>query len=343
MARKWSRQDGDLKMLKALYKHKYLRGKILTLISGNSEQKGYDRISALKRQGLIASEAHIRQETVGSRVLNKKVAAIFYLTTKGTITTKNLITENSATGEERGRKPAIEEKERAYRTSLLLEGLIDLYDTFVSPTDYKLQQSIPNFIPIDLVYEEKLIFFDKPQMKQRITTECQGLQERFSGIRTLILTEGERQRINLVNYCKENYGQNELALPQDDFTAIRHILTPDHSFENYFSNNGFEIEELKKPLNGSNYLVNDEPANIYDIVGMPAKVLRRVKRASGKVYLLVSSPQEQKILYRHYPEYQDDKNIVVYVLSEILSKDPKALHPEPSQDKWASALECYLT
>ena len=58
-------------MLKALYKHRYLRGKVLALISGNSEQKGYDRIAALKKQGLVASETLVKQQRCGSRVINK--------------------------------------------------------------------------------------------------------------------------------------------------------------------------------------------------------------------------------------------------------------------------------
>ncbi len=344
MPRTWAKQDGDLKILEALYRYKFLRGKVLTLISGYGERKGYDRIAALKRQGLMVGEALVKPDKIGKRVVNKKVAAIYYLTTKGVVTVKTLITKETLRGDERGKKPTDDEKERAYRASVLLENLIDMYDSFNSPTGFKSQQGIPNFIPIDLVYGNNLIFFAKsgPNMKQRITTECHALQERIGGINTLILSVDERRRNNFVDYCIENYGQTERILAQDDFVGIRYLLDPDQNFKNYFINSGIEIKELDKPYDGCSYIIDGELANIFDVVGMPAKILRRVKRTNGKIYLLVSNYKELKALYKHYPEYQDNENIIVIELGRQILLNQNAFAPseEPLQDedKWAKAL-----
>ena len=332
-------------MLKALYKHRYLRGKVLALISGNSEQKGYDRIAALKKQGLVASETLVKQQRCGSRVINKKVASIYYLTTKGTVAVKILLGLDDLTGEERGRKPTESEMERAYRVSLLLEGLIELYEGFESPAEYKAQQGLPNFVPVNLIYGENLIFFEKTNsnIRHRVVAECHAMQERLGGIRTIILTEGESQRANLVSYCIQNYGQNELVLPEYDFAGIRYLLTPEQSLKNYFLNN-FDFEELDQPIDGYKYMVNGELTNIFDIVGMPPRVLRRVKRASSPKYLLVSSPKEKNLFYRHYPEHKEDPDTIVYVLSEILKANPDAMSPakEQTHDKWARIFQNYV-
>ncbi|KUG05078.1 hypothetical protein ASZ90_017567 [hydrocarbon metagenome] len=345
MARTWSKQEGDLKMLEALYRHKFLRGKVLTKISGYEERKGHDRISALKRQGLIATEPLVRPDRIGKRVVNKKVAAIYYLTLKGVATTKKLIYEEQMNGSERSRKPNDDEKERAYRVSLLMENLIDMYDSFGSPTGFKALQGIPNFIAMDLVYGNNLIFFGKsgPNMKQKITTECHALQERINAINTLILTADERRRTNFVDYSIEHYGQTERILAQDDYMGIRYLLDSNQDFKNLFVNKEIQIEELEKPYDGCYYIIDGELANIYDVVGMPPKILRRVKRTNGKVYLLVSNDKERKTLYKHYPEYQDNENIVVYEVGREILLNPNTftLIEEPLQgdDQWANALQ----
>lgn len=345
MARTWSKQEGDLRMLEALYKYKYLRGKVLTKISGYGERKGHDRISALKRQGLIVSEAYVKQEKAVTRVVNKKVAAIYYLTSKGLVTIKTILGE-TINGEERGRKPSEEEKERVYRVSLLLEGLIDIYNTFSAPAGYKNQQDIPNFVPIGIVNGNTLIFFDKPNksrnMIPKILTECHRLQERIGGINTLILTTDERRRNNFVGYSIEHYGQTERILAQDDYTGIRYLLDPNQNFKNLFVNKEIQIEELDKPYDGCSYIIDGELANIYDVVGMPAKILRRVKRTNGKVYILVSNDKERKTLYKHYPEYQNNENIVVYEAGREVLLTPNVFmvldEPPQGEDKWAKAL-----
>ncbi len=350
MARTWSRQEGDLKILEALHKYKYLRGKVLTKISGYTQAKGHDRISALKRQGLIIGEAYVKQEKAATRVVNKKVAAIYYLTTKGLVTIKTILGEE-VNGEERGRKPSEEEKERAYRASLLLEGLSDIYDTFSAPAGYKIKQDIPNFVPIGLVNRNTLIFFDKPEksrnMISKIVTECHRLQERFQSHETLILTTDERKRNNFVSYSIEHYGQTERILAQDDYTGIRYLLAPDQEFKNYFISSGIEIEELDKPYDGCSYIIDREMANIFDVVGLPAKTLRRVKRTNGKIYLLVSNDRERKTLYKHYPEYQDNEDTVVIELGRqiLLNHEAFTIKEEPLQgeDKWAKALQGYAS
>ena len=163
------------------------------------------------------------------------------------------------------------------------------------------------------------------------------------GIRTIILTEGESQRANLVSYCIQNYGQNELVLPEYDFAGIRYLLTPEQSLKNYFLNN-FDFEELDQPIDGYKYMVNGELTNIFDIVGMPPRVLRRVKRANSPKYLLVSSPKERNLFYRHYPEHESDPDTIVYVLSEILKANPDAMSPakEQTHDKWARIFQNYV-
>ncbi len=348
MARTWAKQVGDLKILEALYHHKYLRGKVLTQISGHTPQKGRDRISALKRQGLISGEAFVKPTKAGARVMNKKVAAIYYLTRKGVVAVKSLITKEAIHGDERGKRPNEEEKEKAYRVSLLLEGLFDIYDTFSAPAGYKTDQDIPNFVPIALVNGNNLIFFDnldkQRNMTQKIIVECHRLQDRFQNQNTLILTENTRSRNNFVNYSIENYGQEERILVQGDFDAIRYLLDPAQEFKNCFLNSGIEIEELDTPYDGCHYVIDGELANIFDIVGMPAKTLRRVKRAPGIIHLLVSNPSEQKRLFTHYPDYETNENIVVHDLSKLLENDEDifiSAKPPQGDDKWAQALRNY--
>ncbi len=293
----------------------------------------------------MATEPLVKPDRIGKRVVNKKVAAIYYLTTKGVVIVKTLITKETLRGDERGKKPTDDEKERAYRVSLLMENLIDMYDSFGSPTGFKSQQGIPNFIPIDLVYGNNLIFFGKsgPNMKQKITTECHALQERIGGINTLILTTDERRRNNFVGYSIEHYGQTERILAQDDYTGIRYLLDSNQHFKNLFVDKEIQIEELDKPYDGCFYIIDGELANIYDVVGMPPKILRRVKRTNGKVYLLVSNDKERKTLYKHYPEYQDNENIVVYEVGREILLNPNTftLIEEPLQgdDQWANALQ----
>lgn len=347
MTRVWSKQDGDLKILEALYKHKYLRGKTLTLISGFGEKKGYDRISAMKRQGLISGETVVRQVEVGKRIINKKVAAIYYLTTKGTLVVKDIILKEVITGEERGRRPTEDDKNRAYQVSLILEGLFDMYDSFSPPAEYKTQQEIPNFVPIDLVCGNNIIFIDKhngagKNMHQKILLRCQSLQDRFNKkVNSIILSSNDRNRNSLVKFNAEHYGQEERIVLQSDFISLRYLLNPGQNFRNYFLNTEADIEDLKTPQDGCSYIINGEPANIFDIVGMPPRTLRRVKRASGKIYLGLSNYQEIRTLEKYYPEVARQDNVELLVLKALLQADPNILSAPGANntDKWAQVIK----
>ena len=97
--------------------------------------------------------------------------------------------------------------------------------------------------------------------------ECHAMQERLGGIRTIILTEGESQRANLVTTAYRTTGKTSWCCPSMTLQVYA-ICLPEQSLKNYFLNN-FDFEELDQPIDGYKYMINGELTNIFDIVGMP--------------------------------------------------------------------------
>lgn len=327
LARKWEKQEADLKILEALYKHKYLRGKILTMIAGVGEKKGYERLSALSRQGFIVNDTLTKSINIGTtqrpRYTNRKVAAIFYLTARGIVTVKEEILKEMPDGKERTRRPDTETCEDAYRISLLLENMFDIYDQFIPVAEYKVKNNLTNFIPLDLAHKNGMIFLEKgsgQSDKKNLLLLCQSMAERFNKPQTLILTSNNRNRSELLTFWKENYGQNERILPENDILAIRHILTGNPSFEDSFKT----FIKLPTPQNGYQYLINGEFAHFYDLVGLPAKQLRRAVKTEGKIYIGISNDEEQKNLERLYPQLlqKDLEIITLESIKNTIKEDP---------------------
>lgn len=339
LPRVWTKQESDLKIMEALYKYKFLRGKILAMISGkNNEKRGYERISAMLRQGLIANETLTKLCKAKNGVtFNKKVASIYFLTTRGIVVYKKEILGHDLDGNERGRKPDEEALEKAYRTSVLLEELFNLYPGFISPAEYKIEKDLPNFFPIDLIYGNTYLFYDKntsSSARKKLFMNCQSIAERQDKFQNLILTANERSKSSLLTYWKDNYGYDERILTEKDYEGIRHVITVGQGFKNYLFQN-HQYEELVAPQNGCKYLIDGNSAMFYDLVGLPQRTIRKLKHTSGQLWLGFSNPQEVKLFNRLYPDVLN-LNPQILLLEEIKESEEKS---SDIRDRWSKVID----
>lgn len=325
MARKWAKQEIDLRILKALYDHKYLRGKTLAMIGNEGEKRGYERISALEKQGFLSKETLVKRVNIGpireEKYMNRKVAAIYYLTARGECIVKENITHEEISGTEKTRRPIEQRMVSAYSLSLLLEQLFDLYDEIIPVLEYKRKNNLANFLPILMAHKKAMFFLDdaSPSSRKNLFLQAQSLAERFERSSLVVLVKGKRSHYELLNYYKENYGQDELILHVENIYGIRHILSDRQIFKNYFKLNDIDFEELSSPKGGYSYKIDGEYAHLYDLVGLPAKRMRRIRKLDGKIYIGITSQEEVKLLNRLYPEMLK-KDIKYLKLENLLNK-----------------------
>lgn len=341
MARKWAKQEIDLRILKALYEHRYLRGKILVMIGGEGEKRGYERIGALTKQGFMVGETLVKKVKIGSvkeqDFMNRKVAVIYYLTAKGIAVVKEEVLGERPDGKEKTRKPTESQVLDAYRLSLIFEQLFDLYDEFIPVADYKKENNLVNFLPLLMAHKKAMFLLDEEtvSLRRNLLLQCQSMSERIDIPAVVILTTGKRSHYELLNFWKENYGQNELIIYKENLYGIRHVLSDKQIFKNYFKLNNIPFKRLPIPQNGFSYKIGDEYAHYYDLVGLPAKELRRVRKAEGKIYIGITNQEEIELLKRLYPEIAK-KEIEYLELENLLGK--LEFNKEPISDKWSEVI-----
>jgi len=346
--KKWMKQDADLKILESLYRHKYLRAKTLAIISGKKDLKrGYERVKILERMGLLESKPFRKTVDIGTskkpRNNNRKVATIYYLTRQGIMLVKDLITGEEISETERTRPPEEESKDRIYRRCILFENLGLDIEEFVPVKQFKEEYSLTNFIQIDMIHRDTVIFFaqgGKLTDKRTLIKQSNMLRERYYiNKQILILTENEGDKNALIRFWKDNYGMDERILCENDYQGIRHLINPESKFENYLAS----VADLKKPGTSPKncaYMIDGQPANIYDLVGLPQSDLRKLNREKYKAYICLTDQKEIKILEKIYPEILK-KNMEIFTLAEIGNREEihmltKKTEPEQQKDPWAN-------
>lgn len=342
--RTWGRQEADIKILEILNQFKYLRGKTILIKTGfKNTKRGYERLSELQRMGYVEAQKYIRPVNIGSNskpiIIPKKVAAIYSLTAKGIQVLKEIHGE-FVDGTERGNylNPEDNEKqELIYRQSLILEALSDI--DFMPGRLWKQEQELSKFIKIDLVYQNQILILERSQTnadRSTIKSHCENLLADGKIKNVIILTRNSRSRNALAKWQARNYGGRERIITETDYTEIRTVLENNivAAAENYLSARGYNIDKLQKPKDGYFYIIDGEPANIYDFVGTPIRPIRVTARNPiGKSYIIVGAQSETNFISKQYPQLLHNGEILT--LAEFkdvpIQQPPK---PPEIKDTW---------
>lgn len=345
--RTWGRQEADIKILEILNQFKYLRGKTILIKTGfKNSKRGYERLSELQRMGYIESQRYIRPVNIGSKskpvIIPKKVAAIYSLTAKGIQVIKEIHGE-FVDGTERGNylNPEDSEKlELIYRQSLLLEALSDI--DFKPGRVWKQEQELSKFIKVDLVYQNQILIFERAQTntdRSTIKSHCENLlaDEKIKNVS--ILTRNLRNRNALAKWQARNYGGRERIITETDHAEIRTVLENNiiSAAEDYLSCRGYEINKLQKPKDGYLYIIDGEPANIYDFVGTPIRPIRVTARNPiGKSYIIIGTQSEANFISKQYPQLLDNGELLTLAeFKDIPTQQPPK--PPEIKDTWMEA------
>lgn len=308
MTKQWMRKELDMKILEKLYKTKALRGVTLAkLFTPDNLQKTYERMNALKKNGTVAATTYyeiLRPNKKGQPGCCKKKAAMYHLTSKGVIAVKKYRGEPYKDNEP-GIKIKEEQLKPLYIGSLLIENIpLEL----INGRNFKREHALPNYVTIDLVYNDWRIIIEREQSATYRKALCQIVKGLLSAPyfgKVMVICQNEIQAALAARKWKEEHAPNVRFMSHTNIKGIE-LLLRDHSMSaiiNAISAYNKNVEELPQPENGSTHIVNGEYCKIVDIIGYPPKTMRHLSSRLGqKVYVGVEKTSDLTIIAQKYPE-----------------------------------------
>lgn len=311
MSRTWAKQELDLIILEKLFDSKALRGTtIAKKYTPEKENRGYDRLHALKKRGLVEGIPYCEFEGNGRKEkpegTKKKRATLYYLTADGVREVKK-IRNMDEDGTERAMRPNEDQIVPLYFSSILAENIpLD----FLHAKEFKTKNKIPNFVTIDLICDEWQIIIERrpnSEYRRKMCTQIKGLIENPACGNFLILSPTEQKRIISAKAWKEDYGPTVHFMVKDNYEGITRLLTGNTMAEiiKIIEQNKGPVEKIPQPEEGYTHTVNGERCVVIDLIGFPARSLRHLNgviTSKHKPHIGVESVGDLKAIARCFPE-----------------------------------------
>lgn len=310
MTRTWARTRLDMKILELLYDYKSLRGTTLAkLCTPYDMQKTFDRITALVRIKKIESKTYMEQDArKKENSVNgfKKKGQMYYLSGEGVTAVKEY-RGLPVKKYEQGIEVLDNQLKSLFTSSILIEN-INL--RFRDGRSYKMEHELPNYITVDLVYEEWVIFVERMQTSVYRKKQCQiikGLKENPKIGNIIIICPTEAQAIVSAKEWKDERGPDVRFMSRDNIQGIEKLLNgsiPAEVIQSVAVRKG-QTAELSQPENGYTHVVNGESVVIKDLIGYSPKVMRQISSSlliGKKKYLVVEKATQLPLIARRFPE-----------------------------------------
>lgn len=338
MGRIWKPKESDMTILGLLYKFKYLRAKTLVSVLDIPEKRAYERLRELTRQGFVLGKSYSDAiELDNGRVFNAKLGTIYYLTRKGVVVYKKHA-GLELTGNERTRAPEEDKISRIFKTSIILENIINagfcplenisLFDFASDALEWggyqeeeadKENEKFLYFRP-DFVINGHFIYYKpsgqglsfkqviKGAQELRLTPQYQKDKE------IIIIVDTLQQKRTAHEYYRELMGGNDRVLDIKDTTGLKHILTDGKELEEIILNSSLKLQRTDR------YTYENEFYQVFDLVGLPKETIDRIllSKDSRIKRCIVSNEEERKILFKVYPDFE--KHFEVLTLEETTKK-----------------------
>ncbi|MDD3040403.1 hypothetical protein [Bacteroides sp.] len=311
MTRAWERQELDLKILESLYDVKALIGRtVVKIYTSGNEQRGYDRLHALKKRGLVEGipycevKGNGRKENLPGK--RKKRATLYYLTADGVRVAKKL-KKLEIDGAERSMRPEEEQLIPLYFASLLAEN-IPL--KFYNAKEFKLKNRIPNFVTLDLICGDWLIIIEREQnnaYRRNLCKQVKGLRENPACGNILILCHSELKRTVSIQTWKKEYGPTAHFMVKDNYNGIYRLLSGNTTAEiiKTIEQNKGPVQMLTLPVEGFTHIINGKRSVIIDLIGFPVRSMRHLSGVitpNHNPHIGVESVDDLKAIVRCFPE-----------------------------------------
>jgi hypothetical protein len=310
MTRTWARSELDMAILEKLYDYKSLRGTTIAKICTPYDlQKTHDRLHALMDLKKLDSKTYMEHDGRTDRIdigRFKKRGQMYYLTNEGVTAVKEyrgLPTQDN----ERGVEVLDNQLKSLFTASLLIENL---KLPFRSGRNYKLENELPNYITVDLVYENWLIFAERTQTKEYRKKQCQtikGLKANPTIGDIMIICPNAAKTIITARTWKDELGPEVRIMSRDNMQGIEMLLkgrTQAEVIKAVSAHKG-QVVELSQPEDGNTHRVDGKMCIIKDLIGFSPKVMRQITSSlhqDNKKYLVVEKATQLPYIVRRFSE-----------------------------------------
>mgnify|MGYP001161510989 FL=1 len=338
LGRIWKPKESDMTILGLLYRFKYLRAKTLVAVLDIPEKRAYERLRELTRQGFLLNKSYSDViELEDGRVFKAKLGTIYYLTRKGIITYKEYA-GLEFTDTERTRPPEEDKISRIFKTSIILENIINAgFYPLENISLFSLTSESPEwdgwqedeesgesgkflYFRPDFVVNGHFIYYKQSgqglSFKQIIkgTQELRLTPQYQQGKEIIIIVDTPQQKRTAHEYYREIMGGNDRVLDIKDTTGLKHILTDGKELEEIILNSSLKLQRTDR------YTYENEFYQVFDLVGLPKETIDRILLSKDNRIkrCIVSNEEERKILFKVYPDFE--KHFEVLTLEETIKK-----------------------
>lgn len=336
MGRHWAKNEIDIEILTLVDKHKALTGTTISVLaSPKNHQKGYDRLKALKKLGLVEGCKYMEEVAGRKQRKTKKVGVLYYLTTPGVAEVKKIKGEEP-NGKERNQRPDEESMRTFYQASIILQN-IPL--EFSDPREFKNEHNFVNFYTVDLLYDDWQIIIQRKNttdykrrlLDQSMISESKNLSKR------IILCSSPAKIKAMLDFWNtgKNHGPNVRLLLQNDYENIQQVLEG-KTLQNIIQTiniTGHSIVQYPTIQDGYEYEIDGTPTNVYDLIGFPARVIRKLLKESPGSYIGVADEESKELIGKWYPSLIEKHTLIVVEKAETPQIKP--------YDPW-EALDCSI-
>lgn len=310
MTREWARQELDMEILEKLYDMKSLRGTTLAkLCTPYNLQKTHDRVNALKKNGTIESKPYIEitpPSRNGKPGVATKKGAMNYLTGLGVKAVKEY-RGLPVQDYEQGIEVTDKQLKSLFTASIIVENI---RLPFEDGRKYKQDNNLANYITIDLICGDWLIFVERNQTSQYRKKIChivKGIRERKNFGPVMVVCPTESLATITARAWKDQLGPDARFMSRTNMQGIEKLLkdsTPAEVITSVATHKG-QVIELPRPENGYTHKVNGEPIMIKDLIGFSPQIMRQVTSSldvGKKKYIVVERMAQLPYIANRFPE-----------------------------------------